>query len=64
MTAPLASQRFDVRHSAWWLSNKDIGKFWVGQTSSATDAIMEINFANAVHFATQNMSAHDRQRSW
>ncbi len=46
-----------VRHSAWWLSNKDIGKVWVGQTSSATDAIMEINLANAGHFATQNMSA-------
>lgn len=48
----------DVRHSAWWLSNKDIGKVWVGQTSSATDAIMEINLANAGHFATQNSASY------
>ncbi len=48
----------NVRHSAWWLSNKDLGKFWVGQTSSATDAITEINLANTAHFATQNASAH------
>ncbi|MEQ1713968.1 MAG: hypothetical protein ABL908_21585, partial [Hyphomicrobium sp.] len=47
----------NIRHSAWWLSNKDLGKVWVGQTSSATDAIMEINLANTAHFATQNMSA-------
>ena len=22
----------DVRHSAWWLQNKDLGKIWLGQT--------------------------------
>ena len=48
----------NVRHSAWWLSNKDVGKLWVGQTSSATDGITEINLANTAHFATQNASAH------
>ena len=43
-----------VRHSAWWLANKQLGKVWVGQTSSATDGITEINLANTGHFATQN----------
>ena len=47
-----------VRHSAWWLQSKQLGKLWVGQTSSATDAITEINLANTLHFATQNASAH------
>ena len=41
----------DVRHSAWWLQNKDLGKIWVGQTSEATDGITEINLASTSHFA-------------
>ena len=41
----------DVRHSAWWLQNKDLGKVWMGQTSEATDGITEINLANTNHFA-------------
>ncbi len=46
-----------IRHSAWWLQSKQLGKLWVGQTSSATDAITEINLANTLHFATQNSAA-------
>jgi hypothetical protein len=40
----------DVRHSAWWLSHKDAGKLWMGQTSAAADGITEINLANIGHF--------------
>jgi hypothetical protein len=36
----------DIRHSAWWMENKQLGRVWVGQTSSATDGITEINLAN------------------
>ena len=46
------SQGLDLRHSAWWLQNKDLGKVWVGQTSQATDGITEINLANVGHFNT------------
>jgi hypothetical protein len=42
----------DVRHSAWWLQNKQLGRVWVGQTSNATDGITEINLANVGHFAS------------
>ncbi len=44
----------NVRHSAWWIENKNFGKVWVGQTSQATDGITEINLANAGHFANQS----------
>ena len=37
-----------IRHSAWWLDNKQLGRVWVGATSSATDGITEINLANVV----------------
>lgn len=40
-----------VRHSAWYLSGKDYGKVWVGQTSDAADGITEINLANTSHFS-------------
>jgi hypothetical protein len=40
----------DVRHSAWWLQNAQLGRVWVGQTSNATDGIQEINLANVGHF--------------
>lgn len=53
-----AGNGLDIRHSAWWLQSKQLGKLWVGQTSAATDAITEINLANAGHFATQNSSSY------
>ena len=40
------ANQVDIRHSAWWLERKDIGRLWVGKTSSATDGITEINLAN------------------
>ena len=40
------ANQIDVRHSAWWLENKQLGRVWVGKTSSATDGITEINLAN------------------
>ncbi len=43
-----------VRHSAWYLSSKDYGKVWLGQTSDAADGITEINLANTNHFAFTN----------
>jgi predicted porin len=43
-----------IRHSAWWLQSRQLGKLWVGQTSTATDGITEINLANVTHFATEN----------
>lgn len=46
-----------VRHSAWWLQSKQLGKLWVGQTSTATDAITEINLANLGHFEGQNVGS-------
>ena len=38
--------RIDIRHSAWWMERKDLGRVWLGETSSATDGITEINLAN------------------
>jgi hypothetical protein len=46
-----AGKGLDVRHSAWYLQNTDLGKVWVGQTSQASDGITEINLANTGHFA-------------
>ncbi len=40
------ANQLDIRHSAWWLENKQLGRVWVGKTSSATDGITEINLAN------------------
>jgi predicted porin len=37
----------DIRHSAWWLESKSLGRIWLGETSSATDGITEINLANS-----------------
>lgn len=42
----------DVRHSAWWLQNKTLGKVWLGQTSEASDGITEITLANIGTIAT------------
>jgi hypothetical protein len=36
----------DIRHSAWYLDSKSMGRVWVGQTSSATDGIVGVNLAN------------------
>jgi predicted porin len=36
----------DIRHSAWFLDSKHLGRVWVGHTSSATDGITEISLAN------------------
>jgi hypothetical protein len=36
----------DIRHSAWYLDSKSMGRVWVGQTSAATDGIVGINLAN------------------
>jgi predicted porin len=36
----------DIRHSAWYLDSKHLGRVWVGHTSSATDGITEISLAN------------------
>ena len=41
-----ATRPLDVRHSAWWLDNKQLGRVWVGKTGSSTDGITEINLAN------------------
>jgi hypothetical protein len=45
-----------VRHSAWYLSSKDYGRVWVGQTSDAADGVLEVNVANTGHFASSNIS--------
>ncbi len=41
-----ATRPLDIRHSAWWLDNKQLGRVWVGKTGTATDGITEINLAN------------------
>jgi hypothetical protein len=53
--APNSVNALDLRHSAWWLSNKSLGKFWVGQTSDAADGITEVNLANTNHFASASV---------
>ena len=45
---PSSANALDVRHSAFWLQHKQLGKVWVGQTSQAADGITEINLANIV----------------
>jgi len=45
-----------LRHSAWFLGSKDYGRVWVGQTSDASDGILEVNVANTGHFASSNVS--------
>jgi hypothetical protein len=51
---PGSDNGVSVRHSAWYLSGKNYGKVWVGQTSDAADGITEINLANTNHFAYTN----------
>jgi hypothetical protein len=45
-----------VRHSAWFIDSKRLGRLWVGHTSDANDGILEINVANTGHFASSNVS--------
>ena len=52
------SNTIDIRHSAWWIENKDLGRVWVGKTSTATDGITEINLANV------NTVTFGRQLDW
>lgn len=51
---PGSDNGVSVRHSAWYLSAKDYGKLWVGQTSDAADGITEINLANTNQFSFTN----------
>ena len=46
-----SGKNLDVRQSAWYLQNSDLGKVWVGQTGTAGDGITEINLANIGHFS-------------
>lgn len=45
---PSAGNFLQLRHSAWYIDNKDYGRLWVGQTGQATDAITVINLANTL----------------
>jgi hypothetical protein len=45
-TAGAAGTTTNVRHSAWWLDNKDYGRVWVGLTDPAGTGIDGINLAN------------------
>ena len=36
-----------IRHSAWWIDHKQLGRVWVGQTSPATDDIILADAAGA-----------------
>jgi hypothetical protein len=38
----------DIRHSAWYVDSKSLGRVWVGKTSAAADGITEINLANTL----------------
>jgi len=48
-----------IRHSAWFLQHKDLGKVWVGQTSMSTDGITEVNLANTGHFFGPATASHN-----
>jgi predicted regulator of Ras-like GTPase activity (Roadblock/LC7/MglB family) len=48
------SNTLDIRHSAWYIDSKSMGRVWVGKTSQATDGIVEINLANTL--AANNVS--------
>jgi predicted porin len=42
----------DIRHSAWFLDSKHLGRVWVGKTATATQDITEINLANIITSGT------------
>jgi len=46
-----------LRHSAWWIEHRALGKLWLGQTSDSTDFITEINLSNTGHFAGPSTSS-------
>ncbi|MCB1529184.1 MAG: hypothetical protein KDJ45_15995, partial [Hyphomicrobiaceae bacterium] len=46
-----------VRHSAWYLQSKTLGKMTVGQFSSATDGLLDAHVANIGHFMSENGAA-------
>ncbi|MEQ1578695.1 MAG: hypothetical protein ABL894_13725 [Hyphomicrobium sp.] len=46
----------DLRHQAWWIDNKSLGRVWLGLTSQATDGITEVTTANMNHFARPSLS--------
>lgn len=41
-----------VRHSTWYIANKNYGKVWVGQTSDAADGVTETNLGGNGFFTT------------
>ncbi len=44
---PAGGPTIALRHSAWWIEHKDLGRVWVGQTSPATDDIILADAAGA-----------------
>ena len=44
----LAASSFTLRHSAWFLESKKLGKVTVGQTSAVNDGITELSLAKTV----------------
>ncbi len=42
---PADDNGFDIRHSVWWLDNKNLGRIWLGQTGGAGEGVTEINVA-------------------
>ncbi|MCB1506465.1 MAG: porin [Hyphomicrobiaceae bacterium] len=46
-----------VRHSAWYLKSKTLGKVTVGQFSTATDGLLDAHVANIGHFMGENSPA-------
>ena len=47
---------FELRHTAWWIDNKSLGRVWLGQTQQASDGVTEITTANTSHFARPSLS--------
>jgi hypothetical protein len=45
------ANKTDIRHSAWWVDSKSLGRLWVGHTSGANDDITTISVANIVSSA-------------
>lgn len=52
-TTGAAGYALGVRHSAFFLDNKNLGRVWLGKTSTATDGIAEIDLSNASVAATR-----------
>ncbi len=46
--AGLAASSFTLRHSAWYLESKSLGKVTVGQTSAVNDGITELTLAKTI----------------